>query len=146
MSWKSAGDSPECSERPGGEVWKEQRVKVGSRVTGPKVGSQVRSFSSNKMEPLKTEQSIWMLSPHSGTSASGVSLFSNHFSLHFLSHQLEAQLGTCKPLKKMPGYLASKRSSQHESVGCYEPHFTSDLFPPSALKRQTSMETQNVYE
>lgn len=33
MSWKSAGDSPECSERPGREVWKEQRVKVGSRVT-----------------------------------------------------------------------------------------------------------------
>ena len=99
MSWKSAGDSPDCSERPGGEVWKEQRVKVGLRVTGPKVGSQVRSFSSNKMEPLKTEQSIRMLSPHSGTSASGVFLFSNHFSLHFLSHQLEAQLGTCKPLK-----------------------------------------------
>lgn len=144
MSWKSAGDSPECSERLGREVWKEQRVKVGSRVTGPNVGSQVRSFSSNKMEPLKTEQSVWMLSPHSGTSASGVFLFSNHFSLHFLSHQLEAQLGTCKPLKKLPGYLASKRSSQHESVGCYEPHFTSDLFPPSALETNVNGNTKCV--
>lgn len=103
MSWKSAGDSPNCSERPGGDVWREQRVKVGSRVTGPKVGSQMRCFSLNKTEPLKTEQSVQMLSPHSGTSATGVFLFSNHFSLHILSHQWEAQLGTWKPLKNCQG-------------------------------------------
>ena len=85
VSWKSAGDSPNRSERPGGDVLREQRVKVGSRATGSKVGSQVRCFSLSKTEPLKTEQSVQMLSPHSGTSATGVFLFSNHFSLHILS-------------------------------------------------------------
>lgn len=99
------------------------------RVTGRKGGESGDGLQQQKDRAPKTGWSTQILTPHSGTSASGVFLFLNSLCLHILNHQLEAQLGTCKPLKKQLGYLAGKRSSQHELQGCYEPCFTSDFFP-----------------
>ena len=134
-SWTSAGDTPDCSEGQEGKAG-ERRAEWGRalRITGPKGGESGDGLQQRKDRAPKTDNPLRCGSPRSRTSASGVFLFLNNLCLHILNRQLEAQLGTCKPLKKQLGYLASKRSSQHELQGCYEPCFTSDFFSSLSTK------------